>query len=218
MIAPTQADEVFREIRELDELLLQLVASPDTVEWHWPGYYQLYIQVDKMAWTIQAAARAIGQVSGIVADAAPANAALEAMGKNYMAVLGWLWQHGRGLSSVVKDTRLKTILRAHLHPKSGWYQACFTQYCAGRISADGARLERTILLLDPHPPERIGHAVDEFFLLRHQVFDIGADDQRRALASAMEAVQDLHARATDAMRRYLLAHCRISDLTHPSSI
>jgi hypothetical protein len=225
MIAPTQADEVFREIRELDELLLQLVASPDTVEWHWPGYYQLYVQVDKMAWTIQAAARAVGHVSATVADAAPdstqvtaANASLGALGKNYMAVLGCLWQLGRGMSSLVKEARLKAILRAHLHPKSGWYQACFTQYCAGRISADGARLERTILLLEPDPPERIDRAVDETCLLRHQVFDLGSADKRQALALAADEVQDLHARATGAMRRHLLAYCDISDLAHPSSI
>lgn len=218
MIALTQADEVFREIRELDELLLQLVASPDTVEWHWPGYYQLYVQVDRMAWTIQSAARAIGQVSGIVADAEAANAALAALGKNYMAVLACLWQHGRGMSSLVKDARLKAILRAHLHPKSGWYQTCFAQYCAGRVSADSTRLERTILLLEPHPPERIDQAVDESYLLRHQVSDIGSEDERRTLALAMEEVQDLHARATGAMRRHLLAYCDISDLAHPSSI
>ncbi|MFN3789271.1 hypothetical protein [Massilia sp.] len=225
MIEPTQASEVFREIRELDELLLQLVASPDAVDWHWPGYYQLYVQVDRMGWSIQSAARAVGHTSSIIADAIPdgthvaaANAALDALGKNYMAVLGWLWQHARGMSSVIKEPRLKAILRAHLHPKSGWYQACFAQYCAGRISPDGARLERTILLLEPSPPERIDQAVDETYLLRRQLFDIGAEDKRRALALASDEVQDMHARATDAMRRHLLAHCHIGDLAHPSSI
>jgi hypothetical protein len=221
---PSPADELFREIREVGALLLQLVASPDTVDWHWPSYYQLYVQVDRMNWTLKAAARVAEQAPGIAgarpdamtADAA--NAALTALGQNYMAILNCLWQLGRGMASRVNDAHLKAMLRAHLHPKSGWYQACITRYCAGRVSPDGARLDRTILLLEPHPPERIDQAVDETWLLRHQVFDIASDDGRRALALAAEDVLDAHARTSGAMCRHLLAHCDIADLAHPSSI
>lgn len=218
----TQPDELFREFREMDSLLLELVAAPDQVQWHWPTFYLLYVELDRMSWRLQNAEGIFRKpvtshgIDDWGDDVEDANACLDALGRRVLATAELLWNVSRGMSSRVKDVNLRLRLQAHLHPKSSWYQTLRTDYCAGKISADGRSMERTILVLEPTTLERIGSPQEEF-LLRHQVYDLADENVMAQLLIAARATTEMHTQVLRAFGSHFVAHCRIEDLLHPSS-
>lgn len=213
---------LFREVREMDSLLLALVAAPEQVKWHWPTFYLLYVELDRMSWRLQRAEHlfkdpvTLGEIDE--QDAVEgANACLDAVGSGVKATAGFLWNVARGISSSIGDAHLRLRLQAHFHPKSSWYQAFRTAYHAGRIAADGRSMERTILVLEPDTLERIG-SPQEQFLTWHQVYDLADENVFRGLQAAARETAEIHTRVLRAYGQHFVAHCRIEDLLHPSSV
>ncbi|QOL48498.1 hypothetical protein [Massilia litorea] len=226
----TAPDEILREVRDLHQFILALLASPDKTRWHWPSYYLLYVDMDRMAWrlrgtrTVFADEPLFGKAAGFAAGPRPVAGQAEAvddafadLGKAQGSIVGRLWHMSRNTLTVIEDKQLRQRMRAHLHPKSEWYQVFRSDYCPGRVSADGRTLERSILKTDPEPPDRI-HDLGETNLHVHQTFDIGTDAARNLLAQAVARVEDEHARVSRAMADCFLAHCSLEALLHPSSV
>lgn len=48
MSTVTYAGELFREIRDIDSMILDMISTPKTEMWHWPSYYLFYVDVDRL--------------------------------------------------------------------------------------------------------------------------------------------------------------------------
>jgi hypothetical protein len=230
MTMHTAPDQILCEVRDLHQFILGLLASPDPTRWHWPSYYLLYVDMDRMAWrlrrtrTVFADEPLFGTASGfaqaplsVAEQAETVDDAFADLGKAQGSIVDRLWHMSRNTMTVIEDKRLRQRMRAHLHPKSEWYQVFRSDYCPGRVSADGRTLERTILKIDPEPPDRI-HDLGEKNLTSHQYFDIGTDAARSLLAQAVGTVEEEHAGVSRAMADFFVAHCSIEQLLHPSSV
>ena len=216
MMTYTPADEILRELRDLHQFINELLASPDKASWHWPSYYLLYVDMDRMAWRIRAA-KTVFEEEPATGQAEWVDSAFAEFGNTQRSIVSWLWQISRNLATVVEDRTLRQRLRAHFQPKSEWYQVFRSDYCPGRVSTDGKTLERTILKTDPAPPDRI-HDLGEKNLYARQCFDIGTSAARTSLAQAIARVEEEHAQVERAMTAFFLAHCSIDKLLHPSSV
>lgn len=210
-------DDILREVRDLHRFILALIASPDTTRWHWPSYYLLYVDMDRMAWRLRRTRTVFADEPLCDTEAGAVDDAFADLGKVQGSIVDRLWHIARNTLTVIEDKRLRQQLRAHLHPKSEWYQVFRSGYCPGRVSADGTTLERSILTIDPEPPERI-HDLDAKQLHVRQSFDIGTDAARTLLACALGKVEQEHAAVTRAMADFFLAHCAIEQLLHPTSV
>ena len=230
MMMHTAADAILCELRDLHQLILALLASPDKARWHWPSYYLLYVDMDRMAWRIRRtrtvfadeplfeSMSAFAQAPRSAAEEAEAiDDAFAELGKAQRSIVAWLWHASRNTMTVIEDKRLRQQMRAHFHPKSEWYRTFRSDYCPGRVSADGRTLERTILKLDPEPPDRVD-GIGEKSLYVRQYFDISTEPARSLLAHAIGRVEEEHARVGRAMADFFLAHCSIEQLLHPSSV
>lgn len=226
----TAADDILCELTDLHQLILELLASPGNTKWHWPSYYLLYVDMDRMAWRIRSTRTVFAneppfaRVTGL-ADAPRSIAEqVEAIGdafaefaKVQRSIVDRFWHISRNTLTVIENHTLRQRMRAHFHPKSAWYQVFRSDYCPGRISPDGRTLERTILKLDPEPSGRI-HDLGEKNLYSHQCFDIGTEAARTLVAQALGRVEEEHARVGRAMADFFVAHCSVEQLLHPSSI
>lgn len=229
MTSFTSPSDIFRDIRDIDELILELVSHPDKASWHWPSYYLLYVEMDRMTWLIRHAGDALSRerltLSVLKDEEEPTldeyaecvNETFDAVWKTQKSIVGWLFQISRGMMTVIEDKTLRRRARAHFYPKSAWYQALYAEYCAGKVSTDGRVLERVILTMDRDPPERIEN-LGAPNLLHHQRFDIGTHETRAALQRAVQKVEAEHAKTCAAMQELFLAHCTVQDLIYPSSV
>ena len=229
MTSFTSPSDIFRDIREIDELILELVSHPDKASWHWPSYYLLYVEMDRLAWLIRHAGEALSRERfklPLLKDereptleeyAECLSETFDDVWKMQKSIVGWLFQISRGMMTVIEDKTLRRRARAHFYPKSAWYQALYTNYCPGKVSADGRVLERVILTMDRDPPERIEN-LGSPNLLHHQRFDIETQEARAALQRAVQEVEAGHAKTCAAMQELFVAHCRVQDLIHPSSV
>jgi hypothetical protein len=229
MTSYTSPSDIFRDIREIDELVLELVSHPDKARWHWPSYYLLYVDMDRMAWLIEHAGDALSRerpmLSVLKEEEEPTleeyaecvSGTFDDVWKMQKSIVGRLFQISRGMTTVIEDKTLRRRARAHFYPKSAWYQALHADYCPGKVSADGHVLERVILTMDRDPPERI-EDLGAPNLLHHQRLDIGTKEARAALQRAVQEVGAEHAKTWAAMKELFLAHCTVQDLIYPSSV
>lgn len=221
MSTVTPACELFREIREIDSMILDMIASQKMAMWHWPSYYLLYVDVDRLWWLLGSAAESIAHPIADTDDLslgehiALVNQDFSMVEKQQNLIVSWLWQLSRNL--IVEKGELKRRMRAHIHPKSAWYQTFRERYCAGRISSDGKTLTRTILLLDPDAQDRI-RDLSESRLVQEQIFDLSTEQSRHDLRKMASTTQCLHAEVQSAMMDFFVQHCTIEALAHPSSI
>jgi hypothetical protein len=230
MTSYTPPSGIFQDIRAIDELILELVSHPGKARWHWPSYYLLYVDMDRMAWLIRHAGDALSRerpaLSPSLEDeegptleeyAECVSGTFDDVWKMQKSIVGRLFQISRGMMTVIEDKTLQWRARAHFYPKSAWYQALYDDYCPGKVSADGRVLERVILTMDRDPPQRI-EDLGAPGLLHHQRFDIGTSEARASLQRAVREVGAEHAKTWATMKDHFLAHCTVQDLIHPSSI
>jgi len=224
MTTPTPPQEFLSEIREINGFITDILACPRRNDWHWPSFYLLYVDVDRLAHTLTRAEFFFqSPFSGIFEQptteqcVSSANAILRELEKHQKAIVRWLWPMCRRIQSGPESMDLRKRLDAHVHPKSGWYQEFFARYEAGTLSADGTTLVRTVLPVLAEPPyERIDHGTAGI-MLRRQSFDMGTPAGQQALAQATrQAAVDL-GKISAGMHAYLTAHCTLEDLMHPCS-
>ncbi|OON63737.1 hypothetical protein B0920_10400 [Massilia sp. KIM] len=222
----TPPDEMLAEVRAVHGWVRELVATPQTVRWHWPTFYLLYVDLDQLSGLLERIAGSLeaeplalaGGDAQTLTQRERADWVEEAcspLGPALTSLIHRLWQVSRNTLCHLEDAALRERLRAHLQPKSEWYQSLRSDYATGRATPDGAVLERTVLVADPAPRGRIH---DPGPLLRYQRFDIGTQGACAALAQAVRDVGAEQAEVWKSMKELLLAHCRIEDLIYPSSV
>lgn len=224
MTAATPPCEFLCEVADLADFIDDVLAMPRGSRWHWPSFYLLYVEVDRLGnlltrtgWLFAPPLSGDGETVSAQEQADAANALFEQLGKRQQALVGWLMEMWRNTRTVSGHSAAHDRLAAHFHPKSGWYQLFRRAYCAGRVSVDGARLERTVLGVDAGSSrEHIPYSTAEC-MIRRQVFDLGASGTKAALAHAADQAGTRLAQTLAGMSTLLREHCTIEDLLHPSS-
>lgn len=218
----TAPSSLLRDIRDLDNLLLDLVASSPPSAWHWPSLYMLYVDIDRMAWQIAALHRCFAQPlqeqeRWTLADQVEAfNGQLAALDARARAIGHGLWHVSRSIDRTDGNAAALLRLKAHIHPKSAWYQALTSGGRGPGVSADGKVLERTVLLADPDTRVRIDD-LEGRQLVQCQRFDLSSAAAMAALSAAVRDAESAHAQLNRALSSCFATHCTIADLLHPCS-
>lgn len=124
MTPHTPAADLFRELSDVQALILDLLTAPGLRVTHWPSYYRLYLDVDELGVRVQAAALYLAErITG--EDGRPdshrieaANGCLDRIGDCQRRIAGLL---GAMESNVLISCDNKAImhrLRCHFRPKS----------------------------------------------------------------------------------------------------
>ncbi|KIF83300.1 hypothetical protein [Noviherbaspirillum autotrophicum] len=222
MNTSTSPAQLFREVLDIQALMRDIFAAPDVVVKHWPTYYRLYLQTDDLIALIREAAQWLS--GGFAHDRRDvrnrqiesANTCFKHLTTCLKAVVDLL-RHMQSFALVsVADRRVMHCFRAHFQAKSAWYLEFHERYCAGRISPDGTGLERTALLMDAHPTDRLPD-LDEKELVQLQIFDLTNATIRTEMAAATNSVADRLVEAYRILGAHFVKQCTIEDLLHPSS-
>lgn len=225
-MAFTDPHAFLRELRELDAQIQQLIMSPAAVCWHWPSYYLLYVDIDRMGWLLRRLGTALGDRDGAVPAFTPFNerdaqgidGLFTSYAQLYKSVLRHLWQIARGTSSVIQDAGVRGPLRAHLHPKSAWYRAFLTHYQPGQLSLAEGQIARVMLLIDPRTAEDRIDEIDTREVVQPQVFDVSTLEARHALVRSVQDTEELHSGLNRKMTNFFRQYCTIDALLHPGSV
>lgn len=220
----TPAHEFLADIGDINALILDVLNSPRRAQWHWPSYYLLYVDVDRLAGLLTRVHHlfdgtfdAFGDQPTLDERVRSYNDLFALLDKQQKAVLQWLFQMTRYTRPDPIDPAVHARVNAHVHPKSGWYQTFICEYRAGVLTADGNTLQRTALPVAPSMScERIDH-ITATCMLRHQAFDISTPAARLALAQATNGVQSRLGKVSATMTAFLVEHCTLTDLLHPCS-
>jgi hypothetical protein len=224
MTTYTPAQEFLSEVHEISGFIDDIIACPRKTGWHWPSFYLLYVDVDRLAVTLVRTEHFFAPpLTGLWAPAGmdervdTGNAVLDELGKRQKAIFGWFHRMSRQVHYGGADTMRRARLDAHIHPKSGWYQVFFAEYDAGSLAEDGKTLTRTVLPVLAEPPyERVDH-VTASCLLRRQAFALGTPEEDMALADASRQAAERVGETAARMQAYLREHCTLEDLLYPCS-
>lgn len=224
MSGATPAHEFLCEVADLASFIDDVLAMPRGSCWHWPSYYLFYVEVDRLAgllmrvrWQFESPCAGLAEPSSAQEDAAGANALFALLDKSQRAIVDGLSQMWRNTRSATGNGHARQRLEAHVHPKSGWYQLFRKGHCTGRMSADGASLQRAVLGVDAgSSPHHISYPAAEC-MLRHQSFDLRSPGTKAALEQASEQAGTRLGATLAAMGALLVESCTIKDLMHPSS-
>lgn len=224
MTTYTPAQSFLSEVHEINGFIDDIIACPRKSNWHWPSFYLLYVDVDRLAAILVRTEHFFGPPlaglwtpAGMEERIGNGNAILDELGKRQKAIFGWFYRMSRQVLYDTGDTIRHARLAAHVHPKSGWYQVFLAEYDAGTLSDDGRTLFRTVLpvLADP-PYERVDH-VTAHCLLRRQAFALGTPEEHRALADASRQAAERLGEIAARMQAYLREHGTLEDLFYPCS-
>ena len=224
MTAYTPAADFLSEVHEINGFIDDILSCPRKSDWHWPSFYLLYVDVDRLAMVLARTEHFFGPPlfasSGARAPdqfAEAGNAILGELGAQQKAIIPWLYPMSRRIACGAGDTVPRARLDAHIHPKSGWYQEFFASYAAGKVAADGKTLVRTVLPILAEPPYVRIDQGSAGCMLRHQVFDVGTPNARLALAEASRQAAIRLGQIAARMQACLRAHCKLEDLLYPCS-
>jgi hypothetical protein len=218
------AQDFMCEVADLAGFVDDVLAMPRGSRWHWSSYYLFYVEVDRLTglltrtrWLFESPFPSLREAPTTQEEADSANALFAEIDKCQQAIVDWLSHMLRNTRTGTERTAARDRMEAHFHPKSGWYQLFMKRHCAGRMSADGTTLERTVLGVDAgSSPAHISYPGAEC-MLRHQSFDLGAPGTKAALAHAAEHAGTRLGQTLGAMGSLLVGHCMIEDLRYPSS-
>jgi hypothetical protein len=212
------------EIGDINAFIVDALACPKKWNWHWPTFYLMYVEVDRLLGLIgQLEHHFASPFAGFGEPPTPeeaaddANALFAQLTRRQKALLGSLFQLSRYTQPDDANPALHRRLTAHVHPKSGWHQVFLDEYRSGAVSSDGKTLTRTVLPVDTAPDcERIDH-IAAGCMLRQQRFDLDAPGMATALAQSASQAASRLGTIAGAMHAHLVQNCTIHDLMHPSS-
>ena len=220
----TPAQEFLSEVREINSFIDDIISCPRKSDWHWPSFYLLYVDVDRLAMALMRTEHFFRSplpdssipiaIDELVSDA---NAILGEIGKQQKAIFSWFYRLSRRIAYNVEDTVLRARLNAHVHPKSGWYQMFFAEYDAGTLSVDGKTLTRTVLPILAEPPSDYVDNSTASCMLRRETFEFSTPEEQTALADATKQAAFKLGQTAARMQVYLLEHCKLKDLLYPCS-
>lgn len=224
MTTHTPAQAFLSEVHEINRLIDDIIACPRKSNWHWPSFYLLYVDVDRLAMTLVRTEHFFDPPSsglfapgGMEERVEYGNALLDELGKRQKAIFGWFYRMSRQVLYGADDSEREARLTAHVHPKSGWYQEFFARYEPGTLAEDGQTLTRTVLPVLAEPPyERVDHMTASC-MLRSQTFDLGTPGERMALAEATRQAAERLGGIAARMQACLREHCTLEDLLYPCS-
>lgn len=212
------------ELGDINALILDVLDSPRKAQWHWPSYYLLYVDLDRLdnllarvKYVFELSFGALGEPQTVAERVADDNALFALLDNQQKAVINGLFQMYRYTGPNPADPAAHKRLGAHVHPKSGWYQTFMDEYRSGVVAADSNTLRRVALPIDQ---AATGVRIDNIAagcMLRRQVFDTSTRDGKSALAHATGEVRKQIGKVLDPMKAFLAAHCTVPDLLHPFS-
>lgn len=224
MTAATPAQEFLCEVADLAGFIDDVLAMPRGSRWHWPSYYLFYAEVDRLQGLLMRTRRlfepscaSFGEAPAAQEQADSANELFAQLGQRQQALVDWLSLMQRNTPTASGHTAAHERLEAHFHPKSGWYQSFRERHCVGRISADGATLERAVLGIDAGGSRTHISFASAEWMIRRQSFDLRAAATKAGLAHACGQSEERLGQTLAAMGTLLVGHCTIEDLLHPSS-
>jgi hypothetical protein len=216
---PPQA--LFRELADLGNLIFSMLAGAQVTVRRWPAYYMVYLEVDRLCREINGMAGYLAR--GFVESDGSADAARIMLANTCLARIDG---HARAIVDLLAriefhrlvdhgNPALKTIIDSHFSPKSPWYRAFQTQYCAGRVSVDGRVLERTVLTIDPYSQLAETDSKAGNFAER-QTFDLASTQSRslhgRMARQVLATLNQVYAALGD----FFVTHCpSVRELLHP---
>lgn len=211
------------ELRDLHDFIPGLLDCERKSGWHWPTFYLLYVELDRVAMLLMRVnhlfADSARESDGPFADDAAAYASelLGTIDTHQKTVVALVFQLYRNTRPSAAGQAAHGLTGAHVHPKSGWYQALVSGIVSCGTADGGRTFLRTALPAATGVScERIDSGTAEC-MLRHQRFDTGSEAVRQQLAAAAGAAGTRLGAVQRAMSRYLLANCTIADLLHPCS-
>ena len=220
----TPAHEFLAELGDINGFIHDVLVSPRKAQWHWPSYYLLYVEVDRLATLLVRVNHLFGPpfegfdgpppVEEFVASG---NELFAMLDKQQKTVVRWLFQMYRYTGPDAAKPAAHRRLGAHVHPKSGWYQTFMSDHSAGLLTADGNTLQRTALPVDPGAVHERIDAITAECMLRRQTFDLSTPATRLALARATDEAQSRLGKVSAAMSAFFIANCTLPDLLHPCS-
>lgn len=224
MTTYTPAKEFLSEVHEINSFIDDIISCPKKSDWHWPSFYLLYVDVDRLAMALMRAEnffrfpmRGSSIPTAIDELVGDTDAILGEVAKRQKEIFSWFYRMSRRIVYSAQDTVLRARLDAHVHPKSGWYQVFYAEYNAGTLSVDGNTLTHTVLPILAAPPyERVDNFTASF-MLRRQTFDFSTRDGQEALADATKQAAIILGRVGARMQVYFLEHCKLEDLLYPCS-
>jgi len=220
--ANTPPQLLFRELAELGNLTFSMLTGPHVTVKRWPAYYLVYMEVERLCPDLI-------QVTGHMAHpfVAPdgrldtqridsVNACLTRIEGGFRTIVDLLSRIERQQLISYRKPALQKVIRTHLLPGSAWYQACHTQYCAGRVTPDGLVLNRMMLLFDPCPVDHVAD-IQQKNLLQDQRFRLLPTQSRTLLCRTSREVQLRLKQVIAALAGFFVEHCpSVKELLHPS--
>lgn len=143
MTISTPVAELFREINDVHCWMMDLFQSDFQVK-HWPTFYLLYVDVDRLPWELQGAADSV--LHPLMPRYGPDDFdCIEAVDLMFQRVQQRFTDIVLQLGAIVLNTQIASIgdaalrlrIKAHLRQKSDWRLTFRDQYCAGRIVDEG---------------------------------------------------------------------------------
>lgn len=220
----TPTHDFLSELGDINAFILDVLDSPRNSQWHWPSYYLLYVDVDRLAGLLVRAKdlfeppfRQLGEPPAVEEFVADTNELFALLDRQQKAVIGWLFQMYRYTGVNPADPAAHGRLGAHVHPKSGWNQIFMSDFRSGVVTTDGSTLQRVALPIDPGAAnERIDNMTADC-MLRQQAFDISSPAAKAALARVTDEVRLRLGEVLGTMTTFLAANCTVADLLYPCS-
>lgn len=222
----TTPDEFLSELGDINGFIADLLECPrqDDSRWHWPSFYLLYVEVDRLSMLLSRMCYLFDPpLTGFEEDLAPeeytysANNLFKDIDKRQKTIVGSLYRLCKAVRTTAEQRPLYDRVIAHVHPKSGWYQTFMQRYRTGEIAGEAHILVRTTLPIDHGTSNEHIDFVAAECMLREQSFEIGTQEAKGALVQATKAAERRIGNVLRLMGEYLVAHCQIEDLRFPSS-
>jgi hypothetical protein len=224
MFEQTPADEFLSELADLHAMILDVLDSPRKAQWHWPSFYLLYVDMDRLAGVLtrveymfvppfSRSTESLRDEEGVADD----NALFALLDRQQKEILGWLFKMYRYTGASSMNPAAHARLGAHVHPKSGWYQTFMRDYRSGIVTPDGTALHRVALPVNVGGTSERINDITASCMLRRQSFDMSTPAARAALGHATDEARSRLGMVQAAMTAFLTAHCTLSDLLHPCS-
>lgn len=220
----TTAHAFLAETGDIAGLIADLLDCGKGPGWHWPSFYLLYVELDRLSMLLMRMGHLLGASDGpgdgphaMAEYAHNASDLLAMIERRQKTIVGSLWQLHRATRPAPEQQVRHDRVGAHVHPKSGWYQAYMRDQSSSAARADARALVRIVLPVDRAAGGERIDAVSAECMLARQSFDIGTAQARLALAQANDAAARRVGALLALMGAQLRMHCRIEDLLHPSS-
>lgn len=206
----TAPQTLFYELVELADVIFDMLTGPDVAVRQWSAYDIVYVQVGRLCRDLGQATGHLGRpfidVNGKIDTPriVTANACLARIGRHVRVIVDLLGRIEQHRLVIYGNPALQDVIQAHFFAGSAWYQMCQVQFCAGHIAPDGLVMDRTALLIDRYPVDRVAD-IQGKNLLQRQRFRLLPMQSRAPLELTRRDVQAKLNRVHAALRQFLLS-------------